>query len=59
MIDFGILFLVGIFGLICYAVYCSSQCDCVNLNDWDDNWWNSDFQALSDKDREMLTRVLS
>lgn len=54
MIDFGILAGIGIFGAIAYAIWASTQCDCVDLRGW-----NEGFDELSERDREMLTRVLS
>lgn len=48
----GEILAVIILLLIGYAVYCSTQCDCVDLHDW-----NEDFVALSEEERSALARA--
>ena len=52
MIDLGIILGLVIFFCIAYAIYCSTQCDCVDLHNW-----NEDFVALSEEERAALARA--
>ena len=50
-----IAFVLGIFTAMVYAVYCSTQCDCVESRDWNED---SDYYIpLTEEERAALERA--